>query len=150
MAQDPLSHVASWITPTLDTEAGSTPANSSIERPATAEEAATIEFEPLGGPGAFDCFAIPAWNEECRDLGIILRFAGVLAQKTKPELVDYVRSVITDDGSGMDAFARHYQATQTAAERCEIFAKLLHAVNTRLVIATSTLELDFEREGDAA
>jgi hypothetical protein len=46
MTQDPLSHVASWISPTLDAGAARfMRADSSEERPATAEELAAIEFE---------------------------------------------------------------------------------------------------------
>ena len=66
------------------------------DEPATAEQLAAIEFEPLPleAAAAMDRdFSANRWTDECLDHGIALRFAYAVLTKTKEKLVEIVEQV---------------------------------------------------------
>jgi hypothetical protein len=75
MVQDPLSRVASWLTP-----------KSSEEKPATAEELAAVEFEAID---AEDCQVL--YEGMTTQETMMFRLASGFLAKNKPDLVDAVR-----------------------------------------------------------
>jgi hypothetical protein len=137
---DPLSHVASWLTPADDVVLAAPAADLVDASTATAKELAALEFEPAGRE-IFECFANPAWTYECRDHGITLRLASALLVQTKQELIAGTRSLIAEDG-GMDAFEDGIALFDRTADRLEGFAELLRAVKLRQIVASSALELE--------
>jgi hypothetical protein len=61
------------------------------DRPATAEELAVLEFEPLPAEDTapmYRNFSEEPWADECRDHGVALRCALMLLMQTKEKLVD--------------------------------------------------------------
>jgi hypothetical protein len=144
MAQDPLSHVASWITPTLDAGAGSTVANSSEERPATAEEWAAVEFEAVDAKVCQLLYKGMTTQET-----IMLRLASGYLAKSKPDLVSTIRKLVREEG-GQDALFEFVESLSAAQKIVEDFAKCLGAAHTRLLIASAVIGFGEPEEGGAA
>jgi hypothetical protein len=72
------------------------------EPPASMEDLAAIDFEPVS-PEIRECFKNETWEAQYRNHGIALRLAAGFAEKTKPELIEVVRK-LTSDEEGMEAF----------------------------------------------
>jgi hypothetical protein len=147
MAQDPLSHVASWLTTPAQ-------AGSADKKVVTLEELAAVEFEPIDLSAKL---ADPAWSDEWRRTGAFIHLAlvGLLGKtkpelgllgKTKPELTEAVASILDKD-DGERLYHELTENLQTTQQRLQDFVEMLHAVEIRCLVTGAALCL---REDSAA
>jgi hypothetical protein len=129
MSNDPVTAVASWISSTLDG------ANSSEEKPATFEEAATIEFEAVDAEACQLLYKGMTTQET-----IMFQLASGYLAKSKPDLVDTIRKLISEEG-GQDAFFEFADSLLAAQKVVEGFAECLGAAHVRLLIASAVVGL---------
>ena len=115
-------------------------------RPQPPQELAAVEFEAIGPEiaEAFrQAFSNPGWNKECRDLGIVLRMATAIVQKTKPELIAIVETLV--DGrhpEAADGFFELVTCYREFQRRLELWRRLLEAAEARQLIAAEALSPD--------
>jgi hypothetical protein len=127
---DPVSRVATWLTP---------PNSEAVddERPATVEEMAAVEFEAIGPElGAELDAKLRTWAQG--DHGVTLRFASTILQRSKAELVESLDAIIAADD--FDAYEEMLDAFSASKEFFETLAKLLTTAHTRAMIAAAALE----------
>jgi len=119
-----------------------------VEQPATADTMAQIEFEPIEDADEI-CEALSAerLSPKFNSLGVNLRVAGSLADKTKAELIDITRRLVADD-EGRDSLFEIIDCLHNAAADTKAMSKLLTAVHIRLMCATAVAAT--ETEGGAA
>ena len=115
------------------------------DEPATAEQLAAIEFEPLPleAAAAMDRdFSANRWTDECLDHGIALRFAYAVLTKTKEKLVENVEQVERDfPPPAPSGYAEVLNAFKSSRERFETLAAILKSAETRQLSAASVVEL---------
>jgi hypothetical protein len=101
-----------------------------------------VEFDAVG-PEIAEPFANPRWDEECRDLGVVLRMAAIVVQKTKPELIAMVEALLDGrDQAAADAFVELLTCSREFQKRLELWRRLLEAAEIRQLIAASALSPD--------
>jgi len=105
------------------------------EPPATREDFAALDFEPVG-PEIRAGFRKEPWEAQCRTHGIALRLAVGIVEKTKAELIEGVRKLSTDD-DGMTAFFEGLDFLQEAKKSLVAFAELLEAAYIRELAAAA-------------
>jgi hypothetical protein len=133
MSHDPLSTVASWIAKAKD-------------EPVSDDDLkilANTEFE-AADPEIWKVFSNPAWQKECRDLGIIMRLASACLCKTKTELMSSLRGLIEQE-DGWETFSEFIDSLSGAIERFQGFAKLLEGARSRGIAVVAALA--FREEG---
>lgn len=110
------------------------------EKPATVEQIAVVEFEAIDEEiGSF--FEKSRWAELSRELGNNLRFAAAFVRLSKPELIDVVRKLLSEDDAAENYF-EVMPAFENAAANCRTYADVLTAAHTRLLVAGAAVGLE--------
>jgi hypothetical protein len=107
---------------------------------ATAEEIATLEFEPITAEIAA---LYKSWEAESGQLGWLLRQAVEIMEKTKPELVECFRNLIDDDGFGIAGFEETVAVMEHWIEKFRDSSDMLDAARARLLVVSAVIELEW-------
>ena len=115
------------------------------DEPATAEQLAAIEFEPLppeASAAMYRDFSADRWTDECLDHGIALPFAYAVLTKTKEKFVEIVEQVERDfPPPAPSGNAEVLNAFKSSRERFETLAAILKSAEARQLSAASVVEL---------
>jgi hypothetical protein len=132
MAHAPLSHVASWLTQSASADA------SESESPATPEQLAAIEFEPID-PEIKAAFVGSRWKKECASLGAALCLSCMVVEKTKPEVIGGTAALLNDEDGGTEAFEEGLDFLKEWKDLLTAYADLLQAAYIRQLIGAAVV-----------
>ena len=115
------------------------------EKPATREQMAAVNFEPLSKEDLEAC--IPPKNEEWNALSashlVTLRIAWRFLHMTKTEMIEALKKTPNDAGHEL------FNGFVSAIDFFKGCAELLESAETRILVAGSSIEIDDE-SGDHA